>query len=175
MSHHFSSSGRKKHTTHPKLIGLHTLADRMNLILDHVCALPDLSLMTIYFQFQGGFYRPKHGCPICSPVSSIVANINIEEVESRASTSCTETASSHWYRYVDNTWVKTSKTLEVFRGTQQHSRRKHRLGGRQRSKSGLLGRCRAGDGSLNISIYRKPSHSDRYLLFNFPTTHWSTN
>ena len=36
----------------------------------------------------------------------------MEEVESRALSSFKGTVPSHWFRYVDETWVK-SKTLEV--------------------------------------------------------------
>lgn len=50
-----------------------------------------------------------------SSVSTIVANLYMEEVESRALFSFTGTALSHWYRYVDDTWVKMrARDVEAF-------------------------------------------------------------
>ena len=53
-----------------------------------------------------------------SPVSPIVANLYMEEVERRALTSHSGTAPSHWYRYVDDTQVKI-KTQEVHAFSEQ--------------------------------------------------------
>lgn len=165
---------RKNHTPHPKLIGLHTLTDRMNLILDHVCALPDLSLMTIYFQFQGGFYRQKHGCPICSPVSSIEANLSIEEVESRALTSCTGTAPRHWYRYVDNTWVKSrTQEVEAFVEHINTVDKNIKSGGRRRSLAFLY--CALQEMGAWTSIFAENPPTQTNIYFSNPTTHWSTS
>lgn len=46
-----------------------------------------------------------------SPVLPIIANLYVEEVESRALTSSQEPLPAT-YRHVDDTWIKT-KTLEV--------------------------------------------------------------
>ena len=51
-------------------------------------------------------------CAKGSPVCPIVANFYMEEVESRALNSFKGITSSHWFRYVDNTWIKI-KTQEV--------------------------------------------------------------
>ena len=48
-------------------------------------------------------------------VSSVVANLYVEEVESRALITFTESAPSHWFRYVDDTWVKiTAREVKTF-------------------------------------------------------------
>ena len=52
-----------------------------------------------------------------SPLSPIVANLYIEEVESKALSSYKGTTPSHWFRYVDDTRVKI-KTQEVEAFTQ---------------------------------------------------------
>ena len=50
-----------------------------------------------------------------SLVSPIVANLYMEEVESRALMTFTETPPSHWFRYVENTWVKIrARDMEAF-------------------------------------------------------------
>ncbi|XP_047430619.1 uncharacterized protein LOC124999687 isoform X3 [Mugil cephalus] len=55
-----------------------TLASRTNLTPEQVCVLLDLCLTTTYFQFNGGFYRQKHGCAMGSPVSPIETEILAE-------------------------------------------------------------------------------------------------
>lgn len=48
-----------------------------------------------------------------SPVPPIVANLYV--VEQRALSSFTGTAPSHWFRYVDDAWVKIqTKELNLF-------------------------------------------------------------
>ena len=47
-----------------------------------------------------------------SPVSPVVDNLYMEEVESRALITFTGTTASHWFRYVEDTWV-TIRTGEV--------------------------------------------------------------
>ena len=56
-----------------------------------------------YLQYSGGFYRQKHSCARGSSVSLIVANLIMEEVESRALITFTETAPRHWFRNVEDT------------------------------------------------------------------------
>ena len=41
-----------------------------------------------------------------SPVSPIVVNLFMEHFERQALDSYTGTPPTHWYRYVDDTWVK---------------------------------------------------------------------
>ena len=43
-----------------------------------------------------GFYRQRHGCAMGSPVSPIVANLYMDEVESRALITFTGSVPSHW-------------------------------------------------------------------------------
>ena len=55
---------------------------------------------------------------MCSPVSPIVANLymeEVEEVEERALNSFTGTTLSYWFRYMDDTWVQIkNQELEAF-------------------------------------------------------------
>ena len=44
-----------------------------------------------------------------SPVSPIVANLYMEEVERRALSSFSRTVPSHWFRCLNDTWVKIQK------------------------------------------------------------------
>jgi len=89
-----------------------SLKDRPNFTPDQICVLLNLCLSTIYFKYKDCFYRQKNDCATGSPVSPIVANLYMEEVESKALSSYKGTTQSQWFRYVDNTWVKI-KTQEV--------------------------------------------------------------
>lgn len=57
-----------------------------------------------------------------SPLSPIVTNLYMEEVESRALTSLIGTAPSHWYRFVE---IGTGG--RSFHGTHQHCGREHKF------------------------------------------------
>ena len=46
--------------------------------------LLELCLGTTYFQVNGKFFRQKHGAAMGSPVSVIVANLFMEEVEQKS-------------------------------------------------------------------------------------------
>ncbi|KAI3360268.1 hypothetical protein L3Q82_014582 [Scortum barcoo] len=72
-----------------------------NLTADHICTLLDLCLNTTYYPYREG-YRQKHGFDMGSPVSLIVANLYMAEVESKALTSFTGSSPSQWSRYVDD-------------------------------------------------------------------------
>ena len=72
-----------------------TLPDRTNLNTEQICQLLELCLNTTYFQFNGNFYRQKHGCAMGSPVSPIVANLYMERVEQKALSSYKGTSPSH--------------------------------------------------------------------------------
>lgn len=61
-----------------------------------ICQLLDLCLNTTYFQYKGNFYMQNHGCALGSPVSRIVADLYMEEVESRALNSFRGTGSDMW-------------------------------------------------------------------------------
>lgn len=49
------------------------------------------------------------------PLSPVVANIYMKEVESKALITFIGTAPSHWFNFVDDTWVKiTAREVEAF-------------------------------------------------------------
>ena len=96
-----------------------------------------------------------HWCP------PIVANLYLEELESRALITFTERSSCHWFRYVNDTWV-TIRTREVEAFTEQLWTNNIKLTGGDVRGDGLpLLDCTVHteeDRSFNIEVYRKPSH-----------------
>ena len=143
-----------------------TLENRTTLNPDQICQLLDLCLNTTYFQFNGKFYRQKHGCAMGSPVSPIVANLYVERVEQKALNSYQGTPPSHWFRYVDDTWVKI-KIQDLHPFTEHiNSVDKNIKFTREDVKDNHLPflDCNVHideDRSLQSGLYMKPTHTNR--------------
>lgn len=106
-----------------------------------------------------------------SPVSPIVANLYMEEVEDQALKSFRGTAPTHWFRYVDDTWVKI-KTKEVERFSTHINQVDENINFTREDIQGnrlAFLDCAVlveEDRKLNIEVYRKPTHTDQYLHFD---------
>ena len=146
-----------------------TLEDRTALSVDQVTHLLDLCLRTTYFMYQGEFYQQRDGAAMGSPVSPVVANIYMEMFEDLALR--TELAPRIWRRYVDDTFCVMEKEhseafldhLNTLRPTIQFTMELEM----DRSLpflDTLL--TRREDGSINIGVYRKMTHTDRYLHYS---------
>ncbi|XP_072047005.1 uncharacterized protein [Amphiura filiformis] len=106
-----------------------------------------------------------------SPVSPIVVNLFMEQFERTALDSFTGTPPTHWYRYVDDTWVKINKDQlsPFFEHINQVN--EHIKFTQETIKEGKLAflDCSVhvqSDGKIETSVYRKDTHTDQYLLFD---------
>ena len=61
-----------------------------------------------YFTYNDTTYKQIHGCALGSPVSPIVANLYMEEIEDKAMR-LTETPPKTWERYVDHVFAILKK------------------------------------------------------------------
>lgn len=116
---------------------------------DQICQMLHLCLNTNYFQYNGRFYKQKHGCPLGSPVSPTVASLYMKEVEGRALNFFRRTAQWHWFKYVDNIWVQI-KIKEVQTYTENIN---------------SVTPCAVHneeDSSLHIGLNQKPRNTDQY-------------
>ncbi|KAK7925859.1 hypothetical protein WMY93_008169 [Mugilogobius chulae] len=153
--------------------------------LEEICLANSWSSLSTFVQsylldvtVRGNFYRQIHGCAMGSPVSPIVANLYMEEVEKKALTTFPDKPPSHWFRYVDDTFVKIKKQdLEAFTSHINAVDSNIKFT-REDSKDNQLAflDCSAiigEDGKLQLEVYRKPTHTDQYLLFdsNHPLQH----
>ena len=146
------------------------LNERTKLSPDQVCSLLELCLNTTYFVYNGRFYRQRHGCAMGSPVSSIVVNLFMEHFERQALDSYTGTPPTHWYRYVDDTWVKIKVDQLVPFFDHINNVNQYIKFTQEELKDGKLAflDCSVSiveDGKLRTSVYRKSTHTDQYLLF----------
>ena len=146
-----------------------TLGDRTTLLPERIADLLEMCLRSTYFSFGGNFYEQKEGAAMGSPVSAVVANLYMEFFEKLA----LETAPTRprlWKRYVDDTFCilrkgSTEEVLHHLNGVRPTIKFtvEQEEDGKLPFLNTLLRRRR--DGSLDVSVYRKPTHTDRYLHF----------
>ena len=69
---------------HKRLLDDTTLDQRTSLTPDEITSLLKLCLNATYFAFRDSFYQQVHGTAMGSPVSVVVADLVMEDVEQRA-------------------------------------------------------------------------------------------
>ena len=72
------------HVLHRHLESDDTLPDRTSLDVNEIMSLIDLCLNATYFGFRGRFYQQVFGTAMGSPVSVVVANLVMEDIEQQA-------------------------------------------------------------------------------------------
>ena len=142
------------------------LADRTTLSPDKVADLLEMCLKSTYFSYGGDFFEQREG----SPVSAVVADLYMVFFEELALRTA-PTKPRLWKRYVDDTCciVKKGTVEELL--THLNSVRPSIRFTVEVEKDGRLPFLdtllqRRDDGSLDVTVYRKPTHTDRYLDFH---------
>ena len=99
---------------HRKLEHDSSLSDRTMLSVDDVVQLLEFCLNATYLTFRDQVFQQVHGMAMGSPVSVVIANMVMENVEERALTTF-DKPPVFWKRYVDNVCcVVMSDWLERF-------------------------------------------------------------
>ncbi|CAL8110124.1 unnamed protein product [Orchesella dallaii] len=143
---------------------------RTKLSLDEVMELVTICLNTTYFRFRDKTYKQLKGTPMGSPLSPVIADLCMEWVEENV-----VTGNPHikfWIRYVDDIFAivherhikSTCNSLNAFHPSIQFT-----LEQEPDTKPGIpfldVFIYRKPDNSLGHKIYRKPTHTNRYLHF----------
>ena len=86
---------------HARLLDDDTLDTCSGLSVATIMSLLSLCLNAAYFSYQGVFYKQVYGTAMGSPVSVVVANLVMEDIESRALSSFSPSP-VFWKRYIDD-------------------------------------------------------------------------
>ena len=147
-----------------------TLGQRTRLSIDDIIKLLRFTLSNSYFNYDNETYKQIHGCAMGSPVSPIVANLCMEEIEDLALEE-TKTPPKKWHRFVDDIFSIIRKHAITNFHNLLNTIDPHIKFTIEEEKNGQLSFLdtqvtRNTDGSLTVNVYRKPTHTDRYLDYN---------
>ena len=129
--------------------------DPLPLPTEDIMDLLNLCLTSTYFQYNGKHYKQLHGTAMGSPVSVVVAEIVMQNIEESALSTCRQTIPL-WLRYIDDTFTREDEE-----------------NGKLPFLDCMVSRD---DNSLRTTVYRKLTHTDRLLdesSYN-PTSHKAT-
>ena len=161
-----------------------TLKDRTDLTPDQLHDLLLTCVNSCSFRWRDKFFEQSAGTSMGSPISPVLADMFMEEFEQLAITT-SDHKPKIWLRYVDDTfviWQHGQDNLRLFLDhlNSLHTNIKFTM---EEERNGSLSFLdvevsRKQDGSLTRNIYRKPTHTDRYLhstSFHHPKIKSSVN
>ncbi len=146
------------------------LVNRTALTPDQVRDMLLFCLNAIEFRFRDVFYKQIHGTAIGSPVSVVVANLVMEDLEDRALRTFLHTPRLY-YRFVDDTIAALkSNLINDFHAHLNAQDSSIQFTVERYSQDGLpfldTLNVVSINGSIETSVYRKKTHTDRYLDFD---------
>jgi hypothetical protein len=151
-----------------------TVSDRSPLQVDDVMELLEVCMKTTYFQFEDKFYQQNDGMAMGSSLSPVVSNIFMEHFEKLA-IDTTDLRPAVWLRYVEDTfvvWPHGSTRLQEFLHHLNSLRPTIQFTMEVKTNNTLpfLDVLVTKRGlNLSTKVYRKPTHTGRYL--NFKSDH----
>ncbi|KAL9971531.1 hypothetical protein ACROYT_G017705 [Oculina patagonica] len=147
-----------------------TLQDRSTIPVSDIVDLLDFCLSTTNFKYNNNHYQQIFGTAMGSPVSAVMANLVMEDLEKRAlSTSLSQPC--FWKRYVDDVCAAVKSNLVLTLQNHLNSIEpsiQFTVERETERKISFLDVtvCRQDDGQLSTKVYRKPTHTERYLSFD---------
>ena len=157
-----------------------SLSERTPIPVEHLTDFLSFCLNTTNFVFEGTYYQQVFGTAMGSPVSTVIANLVMEDIEQRAlATAPVETL--FWKRFVDDVFSAVSKDLIECLLNHLNSIEQSIQFTVERENDGKLSFLdlivhKSNNGSLSTAVYRKPTHTDKYLSFDshHPIAHKKT-
>ena len=153
------------------LDNVNTLKERTVMEVGDIILLLEFCLKNTYFSFQGQFYEQVEGTAMDSPVSPIVANLYMENLEQKTLSTAPHPL-KFWSGNVDDTFVIHKEANK--QGFLQHINSVDhaiRFTVEDNKEDGSIPFLDTivkpeVDGSLSITVYRKPTHTDHYLQWD---------
>ena len=142
-----------------------------NMSVNHNISLLAFCLRSTYFTFQGRLYEQQEGAAMGSSISSIVANLFMEDFEKKATDSSPHLP-CFWRRFVDDTFTiiyaaHKESFLEHLNSIDDHIQFTSEDSRPDSSMPFLdILIIPNQDGSLSTTVYRKPTHTDLYLQWD---------
>ncbi|XP_028418418.1 uncharacterized protein LOC114544426 [Dendronephthya gigantea] len=152
------------------------LQDRTDISRTNILRLLKFVLTNSYFTYENTYYQQIFGCAMGSPISATVANIIMEHIEDQAITSAAHPP-IWWFRFVDDSHTGLHKDHVQEFHDHLNSINPHiqfTIEMEQDNKLAFLDTITyRKDGHIQIKVYRKTTHTDKYLDFNshHPATH----
>ena len=145
------------------------LKERTGLDVDEVMKLLEFCLSATFLAFRGNVYQQTFGTAMGSPVSVTIANLVMEDVEERA-LAATDVLLKFWKRYVDDTCAalpaaRLHEFLDHLNGVEPSIQFTVEVESEGKLPFLDVLLQRDPDGSISTTVYRKATHTDRYLDF----------
>ena len=148
-----------------------TLSERTSIPVSQLVELVELCLRTTYFQFQDNYFEQTDGAAMGSPLSPVIANLFIEDLEQKAIQSAV-LQPKLWVRYVDDTfiiWPHGKEHLHAFHEhlNQQNPNNQFTIDEEKEGQIAFLDVLVTRQaGRMSTSVYRKPTNTDCYIPFS---------
>ena len=146
-----------------------TLTERTDISVTNIMKLLEFVLKNSFFTYEQEHYQQTFGCAMGSPVSATIANLVMEYIEDRAISTAAHPP-KWWYRYVDDSHVCLKKdhvqefhdhlnSIDPNIQFTKEIEEDNRLSFLDTTTSRVRGH-------VQVSVYRKPTHTDKYLDYN---------
>ena len=148
-----------------------SLQQRTTMSVDNIICLLEFCLKSTYFTYQGQHFEQLEGAAMGSPISPIVANLYMKNFEEEAISTAPH-APYFWRRFVDDTFtILESSQKRAFMGHINSIDQHIQFTCEEQREDGSIPFLDvlvtpSEDGSLNSTVFRKPTHSDLYLQWD---------
>lgn len=144
-------------------------SNRTSLSIVNFMSLLELCLNSSDFSFRNTFYRQTFGCPMGSPISMAMANLVMEDLESRIF--CNSNDVHLWRRFVDDTFVILPENYVSSFFSHINSLEESITFTMEKECDACLSFLdvrvrREADFTLSTQVFRKPTSTNRYLQFD---------
>ncbi|XP_050398199.1 uncharacterized protein LOC126816066 [Patella vulgata] len=136
---------------------------------DNIILLLKQCISSTYFSWGDDFYEQTNGLPMGSPLSPLISEIFLTDLEEKALQTSTVTPTC-FFRQVDDTFVIINQQDDpetlLQHLNRQHPRIKFTMETENDNQLPFLDVCVSKtNNSIRTGVYRKPTHTDQYIHF----------